>query len=127
MKIIVIGCGKIGLSLVKQLTSEGHIVTVIDKNSNRLKNALSNLDVMSFTGDGTSSTTLREAGIGDADLMVAVMDSDEMNLLCCVIAQKVGKCKTIARVRNPIYNSEIEFLKNELDISMIFNPEMTAA
>ena len=127
MKIIVIGCGKIGLSLVKQLTAEGHIVTVIDKNSNRLKNALSNLDVMSFTGDGTSSTTLREAGIGDADLMVAVMDSDEMNLLCCVIAQKVSKCKTIARVRNPIYNSEIEFLKNELDISMIFNPEMTAA
>lgn len=127
MKIIVIGCGKIGLSLVRQLTAEGHVVTVIDKNSNRLKNALSNLDVMSYTGDGTSSVTLREAGIEGADLMVAVMDSDEMNLLCCVIAQKVSKCRTIARVRNPIYNSEIEFLKNELDISMIFNPEMTAA
>ena len=122
MKIIVIGCGKIGLSLVKQLTSEGHVVTVIDKNSSRLKNALSNLDVMSYTGDGTSSMTLREAGIENADLMVAVMDSDEMNLLCCVIAQKVSKCRTIARVRNPIYNSEIEFLKNELHISMIFNP-----
>ena len=127
MNIIVIGCGKIGLSLVRQLTNEGHVVTVIDKNANRLKTALSNLDVMSYAGEGTSSTTLREAGIEDADLMVAVMDSDEMNLLCCVIAQKVGHCKTIARVRNPIYNSEIEFLKNELDISMIFNPEMAAA
>ncbi len=128
MNIIVIGCGKIGLSLVKQLTAEGHVVTVVDKNADRLKIALSNLDVMSFVGEGTSSTTLHEAGIEDADLVVAVMDSDEMNLLCCVIAQKVGEhCKTIARVRNPIYNSEIEFLKSELGISMIFNPEMTAA
>ena len=128
MNIIVIGCGKIGLSLVKQLTAEGHVVTVVDKNADRLKIALSNLDVMSYVGEGTSSTTLREAGIEDADLVVAVMDSDEMNLLCCVIAQKVGEhCKTIARVRNPIYNSEIEFLKSELGISMIFNPEMTAA
>ncbi len=128
MNIIVIGCGKIGLSLVKQLTAEGHVVTVVDKNAERLKIALSNLDVMSYVGEGTSSTTLREAGIEDADLVVAVMDSDEMNLLCCVIAQKVGEhCKTIARVRNPIYNSEIEFLKSELGISMIFNPEMTAA
>ncbi len=127
MKIIIIGCGKIGLSLVKQLTTEGHIVTVVDKNPERLKIALSNLDVMSVSGDGTSSATLRSAGIEDADLMVAVMDSDEMNLLCCVIGQKVSKCKTIARVRNPIYNSEIEFLKNELGISLIFNPEMAAA
>lgn len=127
MKIIVVGCGKVGLALVEQLTKEGHDITVVDKNAARLKTVLANLDVMSYVGDGTSYTTLKSAGIEDADLMVAVMDSDEMNLLCCVIAQKVGDCKTIARVRNPIYNSEIEFLKEELGIAMIFNPEMTAA
>ncbi len=127
MKIIVVGCGKIGLSLAQQLTSEGHIVTVVDKNAERLKTALSNLDVMSYVGDGASYTTLKYAGIESADLMISVMNSDEVNLLCCVIAQKVGNCKTIARVRNPIYSSEIEFLKKELDLAMIFNPEMTAA
>ena len=127
MKIIVVGCGKVGRALVEQLTREGHVITVVDQNPDRLKTALSNLDVMSYVGDGTSYTTLKNAGIEDADLMVAVMNSDEMNLLCCVIAQKVGDCRTIARVRNPIYNSEIEFLKKELDLAMIFNPEMTAA
>lgn len=127
MKIIVVGCGKVGLALVEQLTREGHDITVVDKNGERLKTVLSNLDVMSYVGDGTSYTTLKNAGIEGADLMVAVMNSDEMNLLCCVIAQKVGECRTIARVRNPIYNSEIEFLKDELGIDMIFNPEMTAA
>lgn len=127
MRIIVVGCGKVGLALVEQLTEEGHEITVVDKNGDRLKTVLANLDVMSYVGDGTSYTTLKNAGIEGADLMVAVMDSDEMNLLCCVIAQKVGKCKTVARVRNPIYNSEIEFLKEELGIAVIFNPEMTAA
>lgn len=127
MKIIVVGCGKVGLALVEQLTSERHEITVVDKNAERLKTVLSNLDVMSYVGDGTSYTTLKNAGIEGADLMVAVMNSDEMNLLCCVIAQKVGHCRTIARVRNPIYNSEVEFLKKELGIAMIFNPEMTAA
>ncbi len=126
MKIVVTGCGKTGLSLVKQLVAEGHEVTVVDKNAERLKIALSNLDVMSVPGDGVSSATLKTAGIEAADLLIAVMDSDEMNLLSCVIAQKVTSCKTIARVRNPIYNSEIQFLKKELGISMIFNPEMTA-
>lgn len=127
MKIIVVGCGKVGLALVNRLLAEGHVVSVIDRNQERLKIASSNSDIMTFTGDGTSYTTLHNAGIEDADLMIAVMDSDEMNLLCAVIAKKAGHCKTIARVRNPIYIPEIEFLKRELDISMIFNPEMTAA
>ena len=82
---------------------------------------------MTFVGDGTSYTTLNAAGIASADLMIAVMNSDEMNLLCSVIAKKAGNCKTIARVRNPVYTSEHEFLRRELDISMIFNPELTAA
>lgn len=127
MKIIVVGCGKVGTALVTQLTKDGHQITVIDKNSDRLKTALSNLDVMTYQGDGTSSTCLLSAGIEEADLLIAVMNSDEMNLLCAVIAKKAGHCQTIARVRNPIYNSETDFFKRELDIGMIFNPEMTAA
>lgn len=127
MKIVLVGCGKVGLALAEQLVREGHDLTVVDKNADRLKNALANLDVMTYCGDGTSYTALSEAGIETADLMLAVMDSDEMNLLCCVIAKKVGNCRTIARVRNPIYNNELDFFKRELGISMIFNPEMSAA
>ena len=127
MNIIVVGCGKVGLALVEQLAKDKHDITVVDKNGTRLKTALSNMDVMSYVGDGTSYNTLKAAGIDDADLLIAVMNSDEMNLLCSVIAKKAGHCKTIARVRNPVYTSEHEFLRRELDISMIFNPELTAA
>lgn len=127
MKIIVIGCGKVGLALVEQLNSEGHDITVIDNDSARLKSALGNLDVMTLVGDGTSYTTLLSAGIEQADLLIAVMDSDETNLLCCVIAKRAGNCKTVARVRNPIYSGEIGFFKRELDLGLIFNPEMRAA
>lgn len=127
MKIIVVGCGKVGLALVEQLSLEKHEITVIDKSADRLKSVLANLDVMTYVGDGTSYTTLSNAGIASADLLIAVMDSDETNLLCCVIAKKTGNCFTVARVRNPIYNSEINFLKDELDVDMIFNPELAAA
>lgn len=127
MRIIVIGCGKVGLALVEQLYSEGHEITVIDSDAARLKAALSNLDVMTLVGDGTSYTTLVSAGVERADVVIAVMDSDETNLLCCVIAKKASNCKTVARVRNPIYNGEIDFFKRELDLGLIFNPEMTSA
>lgn len=127
MKIIVVGCGKVGLALVEQLSIEGHEIIVIDKNAERLKSALSTLDVMTYVGDGTSYTTLYNAGIMNTDVLIAVMDSDETNLLCSVIAKKTGKCYTIARVRNPIYNPEIEFLKQSLDVDMIFNPELASA
>lgn len=127
MKIIVVGCGKVGFALVEQLNKEGHQITVVDKNSDRLKTALANLDVMTYVGDGSSYSTLNAAGIRNADLMIAVMDSDEKNLLCSVIAKKAGNCRTVARVRNPIYNPEIDFLKRELDVDMIFNPELASA
>ena len=127
MKIVIVGCGKVGLTLVEYLLKDKHEITVVDKNAMRLKTALSNYDVMTYVGDGTSYTTLNNAGITSADLLIAVMNSDEVNLLCAVIAKKAGNCKTIARVRNPVYTSELEFLKRELDISMIFNPELAAA
>ena len=127
MKIIVVGCGKVGIAIVEQLVSEGHTITVIDINKEKLNSRLNGLDVLTYCGDGCSSTTLVGAGIEQTDLFIATMDSDEMNLLSCVIAKKKGNCKTIARVRNPIYNTESEFLMKELDINMVVNPELMTA
>ncbi|MBO4920771.1 MAG: Trk system potassium transporter TrkA [Lachnospiraceae bacterium] len=127
MKIIVVGCGKVGVAIVEQLAAEGHTITVVDTNKERLNTRLNGLDVMTYCGDGCSAATLDGAGIEQTDLFIATMDSDETNLLSCVIAKKKGNCKTIARVRNPIYNMETEFLRRELDIDMVVNPELMTA
>ncbi len=82
---------------------------------------------MGIVGNGASYSIMKDAGIDKADLMIAVTDSDELNLLCCLIAKKAGNCHTIARVRNPIYKKEINFIKEELGLSMVINPEEAAA
>lgn len=127
MITIIVGCGKVGSTLAEQLNREGHDVVLIDVNSTALEKAASTFDVIGIVGNGISYSVQSEAGIEDADLFIAVTDSDEINLLSCLIAKKAGNCKTIARVRNPIYDSETAFLRNELGISMIINPEMAAA
>ncbi len=127
MKIVVLGCGKVGTAIVGQLVADGHTVTVIDKSKDRLDSVLSGLDIMYCTGDGCSINTLMNAGIADSDLFIASMGDDEMNLLSCVIAKKAGSCKTVARVRNPVYSGEIDFLKRALDIDSIINPEMSTS
>lgn len=127
MKIIIVGCGKVGYTLVEQLSGENHDITVIDENEEKVKSITDSLDAMGIVGNGVSFQTLSEAGIATADLLIAVTGSDEQNLLCCVIAKKAGHCKTIARVRNPIYNTEVEFLRKELGLAMIINPELTSA
>lgn len=127
MNIIIVGCGKVGYTLVEQLSNEEHNIVVVDKNAEKVQFITDNLDAMGVVGNGVSYQTLQSAGIGTADLVIAVTGSDEENLLCCVIAQKTGNCHTIARVRGPIYNSEIDFLKEEFGISMIINPELIAA
>lgn len=127
MKIIIIGCGKVGFALAEELTHEDHDVTVIDISAQRLQEVEDDLDALQIVGNGSSIGTLIESGVNDADLLIAVTGSDELNLLCCLIAKKQGNCQTIARVRNPIYNKEIEFIKESLGISMIINPEMAAA
>lgn len=127
MITIIVGCGKVGSTLAEQLNREGHDVILIDVNSTALEKAASTFDVIGVVGNGISYSVQSEAGIEDADLFIAVTDSDEINLLSCLIAKKAGNCKTIARVRNPIYDSETTFLRNELGISMIINPEMAAA
>lgn len=126
MKIIIIGCGNVGYTLARILTAEKHNVVVIDDSQARLSK-LDEVDAMPICGNGASVAVQSEAGVETADLLIAVTNSDEVNLLCCLIAGKTGHCHTIARVRDPIYNNEIGFIKEKLGISMIINPEMSSA
>lgn len=127
LKIIVIGCGKVGKTLIEQLSKEGHDITVIDLKS-EIVNAVSDLyDIMGLVGNGGSYSVLQEAGVEKADLIIAVTNSDELNLLCCTLAKKVGNCATIARVRNPDYTEAVSYLREQLGLSMIINPELEAA
>lgn len=127
MQIIVVGCGNVGLTLIQQLSKEGHDITVIEEKSSVVQSVVNNLDVLGIVGNGASYSIMKDAGIETADLMIAVTDSDELNLLCCLIAKKAGNCHTIARVRNPVYKKEINFIKEELGLSMVINPEEAAA
>ncbi len=127
MHIIIVGCGNVGSTIVEKLSKEGHNITVIDTKSEAIKNITINYDVMGYVGNGAGYSIQKEAGIEEADLMIAVTDSDELNLLCCLIAKKAGGCHTIARVRNPVYSREISFIKEELGLSMVINPEDAAA
>ena len=127
MRIIVVGCGNVGVTLVRLLLAEGHSVTVIDTQEDVIAGIEGSLDCMGVVGNGASFQVQREAGIEHADLLIAVTSSDERNLLCCLIAKKAGNCHTIARVRDPIYKKEIGYIKEELGLSMVINPEEAAA
>lgn len=127
MDIIIIGCGKVGITLAELLSAEHHNIVLVDDSSQKLQSIPESLDALRVQGNGASINTLMEAGVNSADILIAVTGSDELNLLCCLIAKKAGKCHTIARVRNPVYNKEIEFIKEKLGISMVINPELTAA
>lgn len=127
MNIIIAGCGKVGSTLAEQLSREGHDITVIDQRADVVKHVTDTADVRGVAGNGASYNIQKEAGIGEADLLIAVTDADEVNLLCCLIAKKAGGCKTIARVRNPIYHQEIGHIKGELGLSMVINPEFAAS
>lgn len=121
MQIIIVGCGKVGRTLAEQLQEEESDITLIDVSSNVINSLEDDIDAMGIVGNGASINTLMEAGIENADILIAVTGSDEMNLLCCLIAQKTGHCHTIARVRNPIYANEIGFIKKRLGVTMIIN------
>ena len=127
MQIIVVGCGNVGQKLIQQLSKEGHNITVIEEKSSVVQTVVNNMDVMGIVGNGASYSIMKDAGIEQADLMIAVTDWDELHLLCCLIAKKAGNCHTIARVRNPVYKKEINFIKEELGLSMVINPEEAAA
>ncbi|MCR5293732.1 MAG: Trk system potassium transporter TrkA [Lachnospiraceae bacterium] len=127
MKVIIVGCGKVGTTLAVQLCRDGHDVIVLDKNPIRVQSVSAAYDVLALEGDGSSYSTLKDAGVESADLLIAVTDSDEKNLLCCLIGRKAGNVRTIARIRNPVYNSEILFFQQNFGLSMVINPELTAA
>ena len=127
LKIIIIGCGKVGRTLVEQLSQEGHDITIIDKNRERISQLANLYDVMGLVGNGASYNIQKEAGIGNAVLIIAVTGSDELNLLCCTIATQVGNCAAIARVRTPDYSQEAEYLREKLGLALIINPEYEAA
>lgn len=127
MQIIIVGCGNVGGTLAEQLSREGHNITVIDTKSDVVHSVSNTFDIMGVVGNGAGYSIQKEAGIEDADLLIAITGSDELNLLCCVIAKKAGNCHTIARVRNPVYSREINFIKEELGLSMVINPEDAAA
>ncbi len=127
MKIIIVGGGKTGATLAHSLTDEGHDVTIIDQNNERVSLICDNSDVMGLVGNGMNYSALFEAGIGDADLLIAVTGSDEQNLLSCLFARKTVNCATIARIRNPLFIDETEFIKEQVGLSMAINPEYAAA
>ncbi|MBQ7678629.1 MAG: Trk system potassium transporter TrkA [Butyrivibrio sp.] len=127
MRIIIVGCGTVGTALVLQLSAEGHDITVIDERPEVVRSAVDSNDAMGIVGNGASFQILNDAGVKTADLLVAVTESDELNLLCCLIAKKAGNCHTIARVRNPVYRDEIGFIRQGMGLSMVINPEEAAA
>lgn len=127
LNVIIVGCGKVGTTLVEQLCKEGNDVTVIDKNPNTIQSITNMYDVMGIVGNGASYNVQIEAGIENTDLIIAVTDSDELNLLCCTVATQVAGCAAIARVRTPDYSREAQYLREKLGLAMIINPELEAA
>ena len=127
MKIVIVGDGKVGSTIARQLSTEGHDIIMIDSNTNVLETSGSTMDIICLEGNGCSAAVQREAGMPDADLLIAATSADEVNMLCCLLGKKLGARHTIARVRNPEYFAQINLLKEELGLSMAVNPESAAA
>ena len=127
MNIIIVGCGKVGFSLAEQLVREKHSITIMDPDEETLQRASDAMDIMTVSGSGSSAVDLRQAGAGEADLLVAAANSDEVNMVCCLLAKNLGTRYTIARIRNPEYISSLADLRRNLSIDMVINPENSTA
>ena len=127
MNIIIVGCGKVGATLAAELNNGSNNVTVVDQDAVKVKTIANKLDIMGVIGNGASRTTQKEAGVDDTDLLIAVTGNDELNLLSCLVAKKSSNCRTIARLKNPEYNMDAPYFKNELGLAMVINPELAAA
>ena len=127
MRIIIVGCGKVGELLTEYISREGHDVIVVDSDPQVIEDAVNEYDVMGIAGNGASNSVLTEAGAEEADLLVAATASDELNIMCCLVARKLGTKHTIARVRNPEYSDQMAFMRDEFGLSMTVNPEYDAA
>ena len=128
MNIIVVGCGKIGTTILSSLVAEGHNVVALDSNPNTINEITNLYDAIGICGNGNDCDTLSEAGVEKAELFVAVTGSDEFNMLSCFLAKRMGAKHTIARIRNPEYNDQnLGFIKKQLGLSMAINPDLLAA
>ncbi|MBQ5777982.1 MAG: Trk system potassium transporter TrkA [Oscillospiraceae bacterium] len=127
MRIVIIGLGTIGKTILKSLSEEDHTITIIDENENKIAELIEKYDVQGVVGNGASLDIQREAGVGNSDVAIALTESDELNVFACLVAKKLGVKNTIARVRNPEYRSQIHEMRAELGISMIVNPEQDTA
>lgn len=128
MNIVIVGCGKIGSTILSSLLSEGHDIVVIDSDPAVISDVSNIYDSMYVCGGGTDCDTLHEAGVENAELFVAVTGSDELNMLSCFLAKRMGAKHTIARIRNPEYNDKsLSFMRQQLDLSLSFNPDLLAA
>lgn len=127
MYIVIIGLGKVGQLLTQYLSNEGHNVVVIDQNYQKVEDVVNQYDVLGICGNGANHDILMQAGVDHADAVITVTTSDELNILAGLICKQQGAKYTIARVRNPDYNSQYDFLRDQLGFSMIINPEAEAA
>ena len=127
MKIIIIGNGKVGYTLARQLSGEDHELVLIDEDAEAMQEADSTLDILCLEGNGASIKMQLEAGVREADLAIAVTGYDEVNIMCCLIAKKLGAKHTVARIRNPEYFNEANLLRREIGLDMVINPEYAAA
>lgn len=127
MNIIIVGCGAVGSAICSQLTQEGHDITLVDQSSTVLNDACNRFDVFGVVGNGADISVMKKARTDDADLLIAVTPSDEINILCCLVAKKLGILHTVARVRNPEYSELMVYMKNELNLSLTINPELAVA
>ena len=128
MNIIVAGAGKVGRVLVRQLAAEGHALTIIDQNSRILETLVVRYDAIGVQGNCASKAILEEAGVQNADLLIAATNADEVNLLCCMTAHGINpRIHTIARIRNPEYTEQIMMMRDTFPLSLTVNPEKQAA
>lgn len=127
MKIVIIGCGKVGTSLCSSLANEDNDITVIDSDPKALKRVSDTQDVMCIEGDGANADIQYEANVNKAGLLIATTPNDELNILCCLIAKRLGVKRTISRVRNPVYFKQMDLIKEDLGLSMVINPELITA
>jgi trk system potassium uptake protein TrkA len=128
MNIIIAGDGQVGSALTRQLSAEGYDVTLIDSDPRVLETSLERYDIIAVQGNCASMDVLRQAGVMDADLLIAATSADEINLLCCTTAHGMNpKLHTIARIRNPEYNEQIYAMRDVFGLSMNINPERQAA
>ncbi len=127
MNIVIVGDGKVGYTLAEYLSKEPHDVTMVDRNLQALNRAQDTLDVMCVRGNGANVATLIEAGVKDADILIAVTTSDETNMVCCLMGKKLGAKYAISRIRDPEYTDSLQMLQEELDIDLVINPERAAA